>query len=91
MLFVCYRAKLMQGHKFLPRSPSMIWQVTLSTRALRSTPPSLQVQDVREAGQLMREAIKSSAMDPRTGNIDMGLLDGRCREEDEGGYEMRDC
>jgi DNA replication licensing factor MCM4 len=51
----------------------------------------VQVQDVREAGQLMREAIKSSAMDPRTGNIDMGLLDGRCREEDEGGYEMRDC
>jgi DNA replication licensing factor MCM4 len=35
----------------------------------------VEVQDVREAGRLMREAIKSSAMDPRTGKIDMGLLE----------------
>jgi DNA replication licensing factor MCM4 len=36
---------------------------------------SVQLEDVREAGRLMREAIKSSAMDPRTGKIDMGLLE----------------
>ncbi|EIW79689.1 MCM-domain-containing protein [Coniophora puteana RWD-64-598 SS2] len=30
--------------------------------------------DVREACRLMREAIRTSAMDPRTGKIDMGLL-----------------
>jgi DNA replication licensing factor MCM4 len=35
----------------------------------------VEVEDVREAGRLMREAIKSSAMDPRTGKIDMGLLE----------------
>ncbi|KAJ3753772.1 cell division control protein 54 [Lentinula raphanica] len=31
-------------------------------------------QDVKEAVRLMREAIRTSAMDPRTGKIDMGLL-----------------
>ncbi|KAF9077779.1 MCM-domain-containing protein [Rhodocollybia butyracea] len=30
--------------------------------------------DVKEAVRLMREAIRTSAMDPRTGKIDMGLL-----------------
>jgi DNA replication licensing factor MCM4 len=35
----------------------------------------VEMQDVREAGRLMREAIKSSAMDPRTGKIDLGLLE----------------
>ncbi|KAJ7276148.1 MCM2/3/5 family-domain-containing protein [Mycena haematopus] len=34
----------------------------------------VEVADVREAGRLMREAIRTSAMDPRTGKIDMGLL-----------------
>ncbi|KIK52094.1 hypothetical protein GYMLUDRAFT_374163 [Collybiopsis luxurians FD-317 M1] len=31
-------------------------------------------KDVKEAVRLMREAIRTSAMDPRTGKIDMGLL-----------------
>jgi len=31
-------------------------------------------QDVREANRLMRDAIHTSAMDPSTGRIDMGLL-----------------
>ncbi|KAJ7368041.1 cell division control protein 54 [Mycena albidolilacea] len=34
----------------------------------------VELGDVREAGRLMREAIRTSAMDPRTGKIDMGLL-----------------
>ncbi|CAK5275775.1 unnamed protein product [Mycena citricolor] len=34
----------------------------------------VELRDVREAGRLMREAIRTSAMDPRTGKIDMGLL-----------------
>ncbi|KAJ6629243.1 MCM2/3/5 family-domain-containing protein [Mycena sp. CBHHK59/15] len=34
----------------------------------------VELADVREAGRLMREAIRTSAMDPRTGKIDMGLL-----------------
>ncbi|THU95493.1 MCM-domain-containing protein, partial [Dendrothele bispora CBS 962.96] len=34
----------------------------------------VELEDVREAVRLMREAIKTSAMDPRTGKIDMGLL-----------------
>jgi DNA replication licensing factor MCM4 len=34
----------------------------------------VELQDVREAYRLMREAIKTSAMDPRTGKIDMGML-----------------
>ncbi|KIY70249.1 cell division control protein 54 [Cylindrobasidium torrendii FP15055 ss-10] len=34
----------------------------------------VEVEDVREGYRLMREAIRTSAMDPRTGKIDMGLL-----------------
>jgi len=34
----------------------------------------VQVPDVREGYRLMKEAIRTSAMDPRTGKIDMGLL-----------------
>ncbi|KAF7331825.1 DNA helicase [Mycena kentingensis (nom. inval.)] len=34
----------------------------------------VELEDVVEAGRLMREAIRTSAMDPRTGKIDMGLL-----------------
>jgi DNA replication licensing factor MCM4 len=34
----------------------------------------VQVQDVKEANRLMKEAIRTSAMDPRTGKIDMSLL-----------------
>jgi DNA replication licensing factor MCM4 len=36
--------------------------------------PFVEVSDVKEASRLMREAIKTSAMDPRTGKIDMGML-----------------
>lgn len=34
----------------------------------------VETEDVKEAVRLMREAIRMSAMDPRTGKIDMGLL-----------------
>ncbi|KAN0094525.1 MCM2/3/5 family domain containing protein [Tylopilus felleus] len=34
----------------------------------------VELQDVQEACRLMREAIRTGAMDPRTGKIDMGLL-----------------
>ena len=34
----------------------------------------VELEDVKEASRLMREAIRTSAMDPRTGKIDMGLL-----------------
>ncbi|KAG9310226.1 MCM2/3/5 family-domain-containing protein [Chiua virens] len=34
----------------------------------------VELEDVQEACRLMREAIRTSAMDPRTGKIDMGLL-----------------
>lgn len=34
----------------------------------------VELDDVKEACRLMREAIRTSAMDPRTGKIDMGLL-----------------
>ncbi|KAF8902618.1 cell division control protein 54 [Gymnopilus junonius] len=34
----------------------------------------VELSDVKESSRLMREAIKTSAMDPRTGKIDMGLL-----------------
>ena len=37
--------------------------------------PLVELQDVREAYRLMREAISMSARDPTTGEIDMGLLD----------------
>ncbi|TFK29479.1 cell division control protein 54 [Coprinopsis marcescibilis] len=36
--------------------------------------PFVEVQDVREASRLMKDAIRASAMDPRTGKIDMSLL-----------------
>jgi DNA replication licensing factor MCM4 len=34
----------------------------------------VELEDVREASRLMKEAIRTSAMDPRTGKIDMSLL-----------------
>ena len=34
----------------------------------------VELEDVKESSRLMREAIRVSAMDPRTGKIDMGLL-----------------
>lgn len=34
----------------------------------------VELKDVKESTRLMREAIRTSAMDPRTGKIDMGLL-----------------
>ena len=34
----------------------------------------VELEDVKESSRLMREAIRTSAMDPRTGKIDMGLL-----------------
>ena len=34
----------------------------------------VELKDVKESSRLMREAIMTSAMDPRTGKIDMGLL-----------------
>ena len=34
----------------------------------------VELRDVKESSRLMREAIRTSAMDPRTGKIDMGLL-----------------
>lgn len=34
----------------------------------------VELPDVQEACRLMREAIRTSAMDPRTGKIDMGML-----------------
>ncbi|KZT04871.1 MCM-domain-containing protein [Laetiporus sulphureus 93-53] len=37
--------------------------------------PFVELEDVKEAYRLMREAINTSARDPTTGEIDMGLLD----------------
>lgn len=34
----------------------------------------VELEDVQESYRLMKEAIRTSAMDPRTGKIDMGLL-----------------
>jgi DNA replication licensing factor MCM4 len=34
----------------------------------------VELEDVKEAFRLMRDAIRTSAMDPRTGKIDMGML-----------------
>ncbi|KAF9260638.1 MCM-domain-containing protein [Marasmius fiardii PR-910] len=34
----------------------------------------VELEDVKEANRLMRDAIRTSAMDPRTGKIDMSLL-----------------
>ncbi|KAJ7594273.1 MCM-domain-containing protein [Mycena floridula] len=36
--------------------------------------PFVELEDAKEAFRLMREAIRASAMDPRTGKIDIGLL-----------------
>ena len=36
--------------------------------------PQVQLRDVQEAYRLMRDAIRTSALDPTTGKIDMGLL-----------------
>lgn len=36
--------------------------------------PHVQLRDVQEAYRLMRDAIRTSALDPTTGKIDMGLL-----------------
>lgn len=36
--------------------------------------PQVQLHDVQEAYRLMRDAIRTSALDPSTGKIDMGLL-----------------
>lgn len=35
---------------------------------------TVDLQDVKESCRLMREAIRTSAMDPRTGKIDMGMI-----------------
>jgi DNA replication licensing factor MCM4 len=35
---------------------------------------TVDLEDVQEACRLMREAIRTSAVDPRTGKIDMGLI-----------------
>src|SRR6266568_1167985 len=67
-------------------TPNSEKQITATTRQLESLirlseaharmrfSDFVQVADVREASRLMREAIRTSAMDPRTGKIDMGLL-----------------
>jgi DNA replication licensing factor MCM4 len=36
--------------------------------------PHVELRDVQEAYRLMRDAIRTSALDPSTGKIDMGLL-----------------
>ncbi len=66
--------------------PNSEKQITATTRQLESLirlseaharmrfSDFVQVADVHEASRLMREAIKTSAMDPRTGKIDMGLI-----------------
>ena len=36
--------------------------------------PLVELRDVQEAHRLMRDAIRTSALDPSTGKIDMGLL-----------------
>ncbi|KAI0088265.1 MCM-domain-containing protein [Irpex rosettiformis] len=68
-----------------PRSAEK--RITATTRQLESMirlseaharmrfSPFVEVEDVREAFRLMREAINTSARDPTTGEIDMGLLD----------------
>ncbi|KAF5348780.1 hypothetical protein D9756_009748 [Leucocoprinus leucothites] len=67
-----------------PRSSEK--RITATTRQLESMirlseaharmrfSPFVEERDVVEAYRLMREAIKTSAMDPRTGKIDMSLL-----------------
>lgn len=47
----------------------------------------VEVRDVTEAYRLMREAIRTSAMDPRTGKIDMSLLNSG---EGDGQLKLRE-
>ncbi|KAH9929034.1 MCM-domain-containing protein [Epithele typhae] len=68
-----------------PRSSEK--RITATTRQLESMirlseaharmrfSPFVELDDVKEAFRLMREAINTSARDPTTGEIDMGLLD----------------
>jgi len=68
-----------------PRSSEK--RITATTRQLESMirlseaharmrfSPFVELADVKEAYRLMREAINTSARDPTTGEIDMGLLD----------------
>lgn len=42
----------------------------------------VEYQDVKEAYRLMRDAIRTSATDPKTGKIDMGLLDTGVGQQD---------
>ena len=68
-----------------PRSSEK--RITATTRQLESMirlseaharmrlSPFVELGDVKEAFRLMREAINTSARDPTTGEIDMGLLD----------------
>lgn len=48
----------------------------------------VELEDVQEACRLMREAIRTSAMDPRTGKIDMGML--TATTSGEGASRIRD-
>jgi len=68
-----------------PRSSEK--RITATTRQLESMirlseaharmrfSPFVELEDVKEAYRLMREAIRTSAMDPRTGKIDLSLID----------------
>ncbi|EKM56691.1 uncharacterized protein PHACADRAFT_118591 [Phanerochaete carnosa HHB-10118-sp] len=70
-----------------PRGNANEKRITATTRQLESMirlseahsrmrlSPLVELSDVREAFRLMREAINTSARDPTTGEIDMGLLD----------------
>lgn len=70
-----------------PRGNSNEKRITATTRQLESMirlseaharmrfSTLVELQDVQEAFRLMREAINTSARDPTTGEIDMGLLD----------------
>jgi DNA replication licensing factor MCM4 len=42
----------------------------------------VEYEDVKEAYRLMRDAIRSSATDPKTGKIDMSLLDTGVGQQD---------
>jgi DNA replication licensing factor MCM4 len=42
----------------------------------------VELDDVKEAYRLMRDAIRTSATDPKTGKIDMGLLDTGVGQQD---------
>jgi DNA replication licensing factor MCM4 len=56
----------------------------------------VELEDVEEAYRLMKEAIRTSAMDPRTGKIDMGLLNtgtgsGQRKQMDDMRKELINC